>query len=294
MSVPAVLNGYTTLSSPQTGTNAKKLMEKWGSNNLVGVTSQGTSFSTAEDQNVTLEMYSFALDINPAYKDYYPENFEPLNNHKNFVTALISVAEPTLTLQVKGKSGVVGDYKLNSSYTKPQLFASKGECATVKISFANGSITNGAEVKSAIASCMNDAYAEDFYNKLNSTLQQMFLSNTDSENKSKTASTFSGNKWYDENCNVFCLKIYKSTCVYKSVTAQDKIDYNLLSNNGKNVNVNGTEALQGDILWNFEFTQPQIIVDSMTIELPEYVIKGAATKVTSFLISNSTTSNMNK
>lgn len=254
---------------------------------------QGTDITMKADHTVDYRLISYSLDVVDTYSgvsvrnEFSSENanYQPDKEHEDFVQEFIDNVQVNTYMNIGNK-----EYEMKTSNTVPRVNQSTST-TYLAIEFANGKIDENAK-----NSVINDIATEYGVSIEQATqifessgfekqLQDMFESNTDSNNASK-------NKWYDEESVTLCIRKYITVVNLHQALVQDKIDYNVLGivgreDNGQSINQTADAYFSMSVSLPEDFAGCDLTNANKLFEKQK--IKG-----TEFKVSSSSTADFNK
>lgn len=292
------LIGKTLLDSPMTGTNAFEWEKKWADDgnfqDHYGVCAQGSGFELATENHPCVKLTTISLDVlenvnGQAVRAAWGNTYNPKKVHDAYVEAMKNSLDFSVEMKRFSNNttqfGDTDNMSFDISDTK-QTYLGTDQLALI---YENGAIKNRNEVVSFIASKCGVSSEEAEQILSNSGLEQqlddMFVSNTDADNKSS-------NKWYDENSITLCLTSHQTNLVYGQIMLSDKNDFGTSTSQDEyDVTKNGTSGVQARFYFSLFFNSDVLSFEGYNFDVSslKFLIDQSEIKGTRFLISNATT-----
>lgn len=292
------LIGKTLLDSPMTGTNAFEWEKKWADDgnfqDHYGVCAQGSGFELATENHPCVKLTTISLDVlenvnGQAVRAAWGNTYNPKNVHDAYAEAMKNSLDFSVEMKRFSNNttqfGDTDNMSFDISDTK-QTYLGTDQLALI---YENGAIKNRNEVVSFIASKCGVSSEEAEQILTNSGLEQqlddMFVSNTDTDNNSS-------GKWYDENSITLCLTSHQTNLVYGQIMLSDKNDFgSSTSQDEYDVTKNGTSGVQARFYFSLFFNSDVLSFEGFDFDVSslKYLIDQSEIKGTRFLISNATT-----
>ena len=303
------LGGATTLSTPSTGTIAEGILYDYMETGRFenGVTSMGSAFETGISDNIQMVISTSSIDftnIDNTKANWGNGSYTAETSHDAYVNALINSSEQEILMQYFDKNGrKVGEVMhLPTSYSNMRVAETVIE--RTPITFKLGTIETLSDIETAVSKVLGGLSGSKVVDKwgIASVFDTMFISCTDPDSENNSGSLDSGSQWYgrkkwydEESVGTLEVVTYTTKVTFGNMMADDKIDYNLLSQNtyNKYLERGSDKSLEARFYARLFFEDTNLNIDGSNFTLQENAF---VTEVqnTSFIVSNFTSSENRK